>query len=198
MNNEMLEFYKNALQGVVTNPLCADFKNKWRICGDDKERLMKLVMCQQSLPYFITHCWRGKGLSKEYILKEFGNYINGKRSIYNADDVKGFSYGLNVGLEGISEASNDIEAYMWCNFTRANLKTAKCPTIYIGCDSEVRLTCDGYNSVRVYLFDTSKLIIDADNTCSIIAYKYSEESVVDVIEGITLENLRVFDKELKL
>ena len=58
-NNEMFSFYKAALQGAITSPLCADYKNEWRGCGNDKDKLVKLVMRQQSLPYFITHCYNG-------------------------------------------------------------------------------------------------------------------------------------------
>ena len=44
MKDEMFDFYKNSLQGVLTNPLCADYRDEWRACGNDKEKLVKLVM----------------------------------------------------------------------------------------------------------------------------------------------------------
>jgi hypothetical protein len=61
MDNSMMQFYKAALQGAITDPLCIEYKNEWRACGDDKERLMRLGLRQQSLPYVITHCYQGKG-----------------------------------------------------------------------------------------------------------------------------------------
>ena len=76
MEREMFMFYKNALSGALTAPLCADYTSEWRGCKDDKAKLVKLVMRQQSLPYFITHCYQGKGLSKDYILNNFREYIN--------------------------------------------------------------------------------------------------------------------------
>lgn len=199
MKDEMFDFYKFALQGVLTNPLCADYKNEWRGCNNDKEKLVKLVMRQQSLPYFITHCYQGKGLSKEYIVQEYGDFVNGKSPILDADDVKGYTYSLYVAFNGICKPDNDVSAFMWCNDTTLEIKAAKCPVLYCGCGSEIHLVCDGYNSLRVYLFDDSKLVIeDADDTCSIVVYTYSDKATVDVGKYCTTQNLRVFQKELRL
>ena len=199
MKNEMFDFYKFALQGALTNPLCADYKNEWRACNGNKDKLVKLVMRQQSLPYFITHCNNGKGLSKEYILNEFGDYINGNKVIFDADGVKGYTYSLFVAFDGVCEPDNDVSAFIWCNDTTLEINTAKCPVIYVGCGSELHLVCDGYNSPKIYLFDNSKLVIDdANDTCSIIVYKYSDNAGVDIGKYCTTQNLKVFQKELRL
>ena len=199
MKNEMFDFYKFALQGVLTNPLCADYKNEWRGCNNEKEKLVKLVMRQQSLPYFITHCHQGKGLSKEYILSEFGDFVNGKRQILDADNVSGYTYSIYVAFKGVCKPDNDVSAFMWCDNTTLTINTAKCPIIYVGCGSELHLVCDGYNSPKIYLFDDSKLIIDdADDTSSIIVYNYGKNACVDVGKFCTTQNLRVFSKELRL
>jgi hypothetical protein len=179
--------------------LCAEYKTEWRKCGDDKEKLVKLVMRQQSLPYFITHCYQGKGLSKEYIIKNFPDSINGKRPILDADKVSGYTYSIFVAFDGVCKPDNDVSAFMWCNDTTLEINTAKCPVIYVGCGSELHLVCDGYNSPKIYLFDDSKLVIDdADDTSSIIVYKYSDNASVDVGKYCTTQNLKVFQKELKL
>ena len=199
MKNEMFDFYRFALQGVLTDPLCADYKNEWRGCNDNKEKLVKLVMRQQSLPYFITHCYNGKGLSKEYILREFDDFINGKRPILDADKVSGYTYSIFVAFDGVCKPDNDVSAFMWCNDTTLEINKAKCPVIYVGCGSELHLVCDGYNSPKIYLFDDSKLVIDdADDTSSIIVYKYSDKAGVDIGKYCTTQNLKVFQKELKL
>jgi len=198
-NNEMFLFNKYALQGVLTNPLCAEYKNEWRACGNDKEKLIKLALRQQSLPYFITHCNQGKGLSKEYIMREFGDFINGKAQILDADGVKGYSYSLFVGFNGICKPDNDVSAFMWCNCPKITVSTAKCPILYVACNTELHLVCDGYNSVRVYLFDNSKLVIDdADETCSITIYEYSDKCDVDAGKYCLTENIKAFRKELRL
>lgn len=200
MKNEMFDFYKFALQGgVITTPLCTEYKEKWRACGQDKERLVKLVMCQQSLPYFITHCHKGYGLSKEYIMREFGDFINGKKQILNADGVDGYSYSLFVGFNGICKPDNDVSAFLWCSTAQMEIATAKCPIIYCGCNTELHVTLNGYNSPKFYLFDNSKVVIDdADDTCSILAYTYSKDAVVDTGKYCTTDKIKVFGKELRL
>ena len=199
MDNGMMQFYKAALQGAITNPLCAEYKNEWRACGDNKERLVKLVMRQQSLPYFITHCYQGKGLSKEYILKTFPEFINGKRQILDADNVKGYSYSIYVDFKAICKPDNNVSAFMWCSNPQVEIKAAKCPIFYIGCGSEIHLVCNGYNSPLIYLFDDSKIVIDdADETCSFSIYKYSKDATVEFGKYCTSENIKIFDKELRL
>ena len=139
-NNEMFSFYKAALQGAITSPLCADYKSEWRGCGNDKDKLVKLVMRQQSLPYFITHCYKGKGLSKEYIQRTFADYINEstkKAVIFDADGVKGYTYSIYVAFEGIFKAVTDVLTAMWCNNTSVTIRKAKCPILYVGCGSTV-------------------------------------------------------------
>lgn len=195
----MFSFYKSALQGVLTNPLCAEYRNEWRACGEDKEKLVKLALRQQSLPYFITHCQQGKGLSKEYLISEFGDYINEKRLISDADGVAGYTYSLFVGYNGICKPNSDVSAFMWCDCATLDVETTKCPIIYVGCNTELHITCNGYNSVRIYLFDNSRLVIDdADETCSFVIYKYSDESDVDAGRYCLTNNLKAFRKELKL
>ena len=199
MKDEMFDFYKNSLQGVITNPLCADYRDEWRACQNDKEKLVKLVMRQQSLPYFITHCSKGKGLSKEFILQTFPDFINGKRQILDADDVKGYSYSLYVAFNGIFKAADDVLAFMWCSNPCVELNAAKCPILYVGCNSEVHLTCDGYNSPKIYLFDNSKLIIDdADDTCDIVVYSYGGAADVEIGKYCTTNKIHIFPKELRL
>lgn len=200
MDKGMMDFYRHALQGALTNsPLCAEYKGAWRACGDDKEKMVKLVMRQQSLPFFIAHCYCGKGLTKEYILETFPEFINGKRPILDADLVKGYTYALYVAFDDVLSLSSDVSAYMWCNSPQVEIPTSKCPILYIGCGSEIHLVCNGFNTPSVYLFDDSKLVIDdADDTCSITVRKYSPSATVEIGKYCTTDSIKVFDKELRL
>lgn len=201
MEKEMFSFYKSALSGVITTPLCADYTQEWRGCNDDKEKLMKLVMRQQSLPYFITHCYQGKGLSKEYILKAFGDYVNmntEKAIIRDADLVQGYTYALYVAFKGIFKATVDVLAFMWCSNTHVTIQASKCPIFYVGAKSTIHITCDGYNCPRIYLFDDSKVILDdVDEDSRVIIYKYSDNAQVE-IGKYCLGDVKTFNKELRL
>ena len=193
----MFKFYKSALMGVITNPLCEEYKNEWRRCNNEKDKLIKLAMRQQSLPYFITHCYQGKGLSKEYITKNFNEFINGKREILNADLVEGYSYAMYVDFKDYCTPHEDVLAFMWCN-SQVEMDMDICPILYIGAGSEIHLVCNGYNSPRIYLFDDSKLFIeDVDESCSITINKYSKDAKVE-LGKYCLGNVKIFDKELRL
>ena len=196
MVNDMFRYYKEAL----VNNLCDEYKGYWRKSMHDKEALMRLALQQQSLPHVMTYSYDGHGLSKEYIKKEFGEYINGKRTFYDVDGVKGYSYSMCVDLRDTTAFVNDdVNAYLYCDDLSLNVNKSKCPILYIGCKSNVYLFCDGYNNVQVYLFDESTLHIEeADGTCSVSVLKYSEKCKVEIGDYCLTPKIRQFDKELRL
>ena len=199
MEKDMLEFYKNALLGNATGkPLCDEYKKEWRACGDDKDKLMKFALRQSCLPFIFTLSYQGKGLSKEYLKEDFGEYINGRKTINDADGVEGYTYTLNVDLKHDWTTTTDVSAFMYCDNTMVIVPTCKCPVIYIGCKSDIHLALDGYNSVRVHLFDESRLVVeDADEESSVIVYRYSNDARVEC-GRYCFADVREFNKDLRL
>lgn len=197
--DELLEFKKNAILGNINGqPLCQDFKQAWRACGNDKEMLVRLALMQQSQPYFSTACYENMGLTKEYILNNFGELINGKRTFENVEGVGGYTYQLYVGYDKDFEITADVTSLMWCNGSQLVIESTKCPTIYVSNRSKVHLVGDGYNSIRIYLFDESFVNLDDfDEESSILVYKYSKDARVE-IGKYCLGKVKVFDKELKI
>lgn len=196
----MLEFSKNAILGNISGqPLCQDFKQRWRMCGDDKGKLVNLAMMQQSLPYFVTACHNGLGLTKEYIKEHFKDYINGY-TIHDADGVSGYTYGLYVDWDYENDlvVDKDIIGVMWTVGANVVIPTSKCPTIYLSNRSNVHIVGDGFNTVNIKLFDESKLVVeDIDRDSEVIVYKYSDKATVN--EGkYCFGKVKVFDKQLKL
>lgn len=198
MKDEMLKFKKNALLGNISaEPLCQAYKQAWRMCGDDKEMLVKLALKQQSIPYLSHACYERMGLTKEYILNNFGELINGKRTFEDVEGASGYTYQMYVGYDDDFDISADVTSIMWCNSSVVIPKT-KCPTLYISNYSDVHVVLDGYNSPRIYLFDESKVTIDdCDKTSEVMVYKY--DSRADVVLGkFCLKEPKVFNKQLKL
>lgn len=200
MENELLLFNKSALQGVLTDPLCADFKTRWRKCGNNKENLVRLVMNQQALPYFHAHCFNGFGLSKEYILDHFADYINGKYTGIDVDGVEGgYSTQMYVGCYGAVSAPVDVISFQWCKITPFLVPQYKATKMYVGCNSEVHIECDGYNSVSVMLFDDSVVWLDdVDENSNVIIYRYSKNAKVEIGRFCFSDKVRIFDKKIKL
>lgn len=198
MKDEMFMFRRNA----SLNNLGEDWKNMWRESMGDKEKLVKLSLMQQSIPFFATYCHEGMGLSKAYIINTFKDYINGY-TIKDADDVKGYTYGLYVSPQTESDdgeinVDKDVSHFMFTKDVTLIVSRTKCPTIYVSNGSNVRLICDGYNSVRIYLFDDSRVEVeDAGGECSVTAYLYSEESDV-TLGAYAFVDVKKFRKKLKL
>ena len=191
---EMIFFRKNAL---LAN-LCKEWDSKWAACHNNKEKLVRLVLMQQSAPYFATFCYQGKGLTKEYCKREFSDFING-RIFDNCDDVSGFTYSIYVDAPVDFKIASDVTQMLWCNNVNVEIPKTKCPIIYISNNSDVHLTCDGYNSPKIYLFDNSKLIIDdADDTCDIVVYSYGGAADVEIGKYCTTNKIHIFPKELRL
>lgn len=191
---DLFNYYKNAL----TNGLCGEYKGRWQACGQDKDKLVKLVLAQQCLPHFIYYCYNGVGLSKEYILENFGDYINGKKIIQDADGVQGYTYSLYVAFKGIFKADTDVLALMWATNSTIEIKATKSPILYVGACSSIHLLLNGHNHPRIYLFDDSTIELDdGDETSNVIIYKYSKKANVK-IGKYCLSEIKVFDKELKL
>ena len=187
-------YYKNAL----LNNLCGEYKNDWKAAKNNKEKLVKLALCQQSIPHVATYAYEGKGLSKDYLLSEFKDYINGVIH-YDCDDVKGYTYRLYAGWCGdeIMEQA-DVTHFMWSNVSSIVVEKYKCPTLYISNKSKVCVSCDGYNYIRVYLFDESELVIDdLDSESVVIVYKYSNKC--KVTKGkYCIGKVNEFEKSIRL
>ena len=199
MDRQMLEFQRNALLGKISaEPLCAQYKAAWRSCGDDKEMLVRLAMQQQSIPYFSHACYERLGVTKDYIKKNFAEYINGNKVLEDVEGVKGYTYQLYVDFKGDFKAVADVTSLMWCNDTSVNIETAKCPLFYVSNNSDVHFVLDGYNSIRIYLFDESKVMIDdADETCDVLVYKYSNRAQFETGK-FCFANVKIFNKTLRL
>ena len=196
----MFRFYKAALSGEITTPLCASYKAAWRKCGTDKEKLVRMAMNQQALPYFHAHCFSGFGLSKEYILDNFADYVNGKYTGIDVDGVEdGYKTQLYAGFEGDVSEPLDVVSFQWCKITPFIVPQCKAIKMYVGCSSEVHIECEGYNNITVMLFDNSTVWLDdVDEDSTVVIYRYSQDANVEVGRFCLSEKVRIFDKKLKL
>lgn len=194
--DELLSYRKNAL----LDNLCKEWNDMWMACKDDKEKLVRLVLIQQSLAHFITYCYNKKGLSRDYILKNFGDFINGRYTAIDVDGVKGgYKSELYVGFDGILSLSNDTTCFMWSTIPSLAIERCKAAKLYVGCSSEVHLVCEGYNSLVVMLFDDSTLWLDdIDEESSVIVYRYCKDAKVEIGKYCLSEEVKMFDKELRL
>jgi hypothetical protein len=204
MIDELDKFRKYAIQGGITAPLCNEYRTLWRGCGRNKAKLAKLAMQQQSIPYFVTHCYKGKGLTKGYIKEEFGDFINESNEmaiIHDSDGVAGYEYALYVDFKALNKRNADVSCFMWSNVPLYEIKPTKAQILYIACDSNINLSLSGYNNVTIYLFDKSTVTItDMDDTSNLLVYKYSNDCNIHMGRYCTCANshIKQFNKQLVL
>lgn len=201
MNNKidsLFNYKKNALVGSIAEPLCSEYSAKWRACGEDKEKLFRLALQRQSLPHLMTYADKGLGVTKEGLLTDFAEYINGEYTAIDVDGVEGgYTTQLFVGYESNIYEVADTMAFMWCN-ADIDVRATRCPTFYVGCDTTLHLFLDGYNTISVYLFDNSKVVVeDADVSCNVVVRKYSNECSVEKGK-YCLCGVREYNKDLRI
>ena len=199
MDKEIINFTRNALLGNISGqPLCASYKAALRQCSNDKEMLIRLALQQQSMPYVSTACHKKLGITKEYITKNYAEYINGNKTFDDVEGVSGYTYQMYVGYDKDFFITSDVTTLMWCNNPCVTILETKCPTIYISNNSSVRLNGEGFNTINIKLFDDSKLMIDnLFSNSDVIVYKYSNSASVSTGSNC-LGSVKIFNKQLKL
>lgn len=194
--DDLEKYYKNSL---IAN-LCGDYKGMWQNARHDKEKLVRLAMQQQSLPHLITFASDGKGLTKDYILQEFGGFVNGNYTGIDVDGVTGdYKTELYVGFKGDLSLSNDVTGLLWSTIPSLEINPFKATKMYVGCNSNVHIVCAGYNSVVIMLFDSSTVWLDdIDEDSSVTIYKYSDDAKVEIGRYCLSTKVKCFRKELRL
>ena len=138
-------------------------------------------------------------ITTDYILNTFGEYLNGY-VLKDCDNVAGYNYMWFVDWDYTNDivASADVLHISHTACTNVVIPETKCPVIYISNLSKVHLICDGYNYIRVYLFDESELAIeDLNEESTVIVYKYSNKC--KVTKGkYCLGKVNQFEKTLRL
>lgn len=191
--DEMERYYRESL----LDELCKEWKDLWRSAHGDKEKLMRMVLMQQSAPHFATFCYKGRGLTKEYCKREFKDYING-RIFHDCDGVDGYTYAMYVDASGRKGMPFDVIQLLWCNDLQVIIPKTKCNRLYVSNRSTVNMTLDGYNHVSVYLFDESTLVVDdLDDESTVTVYCFSDDCKV-VSGKYCFGKVNVFRKELRL
>lgn len=192
MEHDLFYFYKNA----IASGLCEEYKLKWKQCKGNKRELMDLALAQQAIPYVVTAIYEGYGLSIGYLKQDFADYINGNYVAIGADGVEGYTSSMWVEYHGDKIASEDVNAYIGCD-GYLSIEECKCPTIYVSNLSDIDVMLEGYNTVRFYVFDKSRIEFRfIPETSSVTVFCYDPRAKVEV--GENLGEIKIFQKDLRL
>ena len=194
MDKEFLNFLKDA----YSSGLCNEYRDEIRRCHEEKLQLVRLAMRQQSCPWVATKMYEGV-ITTDYILNTFGEYLNGY-VLKDCDNVAGYNYMWFVDWDYANDivASADVLHISHTVGASVVVPQCKCPTIYVSNRSKVHLVGEGFNTIRVYLFDESEVTIeDTDEESRVTIYKYSKDCKVN--EGkFCIGKVVEFQKELRL
>jgi hypothetical protein len=148
----------------------------------------------------VTYAYQGRGLTKDFVLSEYGDYINGY-AVHDADGVEGYTTGLYVDYNPNEDliVDKDTVSIMWTVGASVVVPETKATAIYVSNKSKVHLVCGGYNSISIYLFDRSEVTLeDVDEESTIRIYKYGKDAKVNIGKFCLSQKISVFDKQLKL
>lgn len=147
--NELLSFKI----GAIGSGLCSTYRHKWD-AAEDRRQLMDIALDAKGIDFIADTTARETwGLSPEFILGKFGDYVNGK---YQRD-------------------KDGYTSEMYVLFTD-DLTPRSTITLLIGCACDVYV---GKNSVRqIYVSKGTSIRVHCDGECVIV--KYGEDCSVSV------------------
>ena len=192
----MDDTYINFIKDAYNSGLCEGYKNEVRKCNRNAEALSRLAMRQQSIPWVATKIKEGV-IPVNYAKRKFAGLINGK-TLKDCDNVAGYTYQWYIDHNKDIFTSADVINITACKNIDITIKQTKCPVIYINNNSNVNINLEGYNSIKIYLFDNSHAAInDTDNESDVTIYKYS--TTCNATENkFCLCKVKQFNKTLRL
>lgn len=164
-----IDYFK---QNAIDKNLCVEYALKWAKIKD-KESLFALACVPQSCGYIARSIYEGWGVSIDYIINEFGDYINGKYVVNNLDGVKDATGAMYIKYNGkIDTPLCDITQFIGCEGTYIHIADGSAVTLHISNSSDIKLSLGNCN-VRIYLYDESTVDlgdISKDTKVSIAHY----------------------------
>lgn len=161
MDNELLTMKRNA----VMLGLCGKYKGMWDN-AESKKSLMDIALDANGVEFLCEACTDGWGLSTEFLLKEFSDYVNGNymsnRNGYTSAMYVGYGrYAEMPPYDGIVSTTT-LTVLIDCTIFLTIPKYTVCK-IYVcrGCDIEIK--CSGKCDIYVYGNDTS-IVCSGDGT----------------------------------
>ena len=140
MLNELLTLKRNA----VMLGLCDRYKAEWDEAKDKKD-LVDLALDANGVEFMAKSVAEGWGVSKDYILDNFGDYVNGKY----VREKGGYTSELYVGYGGDNLQRATLNLFVGCDTSILVPEGSVCK-IYVCGRSNVRLKCAGKCYVYMY------------------------------------------------
>lgn len=148
--NELLAFKRKA----IDLGLCALYKEIWNKCFS-KADLMNMALDANGAEFMADSIAFDWGLSRDFLVHEFGDYINGKYQ--RSQD--GYTGEMYVGASGVIKLKSTITLVAYCDNLQIDVPECSVGKIYVCGESKVRI--DNKGDVEVYEYGRNK--VDLNN-----------------------------------
>lgn len=155
--SELLMLKRNA----IMLGLCGEYKGKWDSCITKKE-LVDMALDSNGVEFMADSMAFEWGLSKEYLQREFEEYMNG---LYQRSG-NGYTSEMYVGAHGIMKLKSTITLIAYCDGLEIDVPEHFIGKVYVCGGSNVKIENKGGVELYVYGKNAIKLI-EHDNSYSV-------------------------------
>lgn len=142
--SELLELKRKALE----NGLCDKYKVIWDGCHTKRD-LVNTALDSNGVEFMADSIAFGWGLSKEYLMREFGEYMNG----YYQRSKGGYTGELYVGAHGVVKLKSTITLVAYCDDLEIDVPEHFIGQVYICGGSKVRI--ENMGTIELYEYGTN-------------------------------------------
>lgn len=160
---KLLQFKRNA----VFLGLCDEYKKKWDACGD-KQALVDMALDSNGVEFMADSIAFGWGLSKDFLLKEFGDFTNGKYQCHK----NGYTSEMYIGAHGVIEVKSTLILVAYCTGIKICIPEHMACKVYICGGSNVCIENQG--RAEIYVFGSDNHVMSNNHGGTIIREKIPE------------------------
>lgn len=124
---------------AVAMGLCGDYKTKWDNAMTIKQ-LLDIASDINGADFLCASVAKGWGLSKDFLLKNFGEYLNGK---YKANIDRGYDSEIFVGYTGKIVANATILTILYADNVNIRIPKNHMCRIFAACNTKLEILCEG-------------------------------------------------------
>ena len=157
-NSELLTLKRNA----IMLGLCGQYKSKWNSASTKRE-LVDLALDSNGIEFMADSIAFDWGLSKDYLLKEFGEFMNG----FHQCREKGYTSEMYIGTHGVLSVKSTLLLIGYCDDLEIEIPQHTVCRIYVCGGSRVRIENKGHAEIYEYGTDNIINLIEYDGSYSL-------------------------------
>lgn len=139
--------------------LCDQYRAKWNACKSKRE-LVDLALDGNGIEFMADSMAFGWGLGKDYLLREYGEWMNG---FYRSRE-DGYTSEMYVGAHGVVNVRSALLLVAYCDDLEIVVSEHNVCRIYVCGGSKVRVECLGDAELVVYGEDNDVTIVEHDGS----------------------------------